>query len=116
MEAAGGSWRQVEAAGGSWRHLEAAGGSGRRSQARSHAGREGLEKELVQFSAEPCSTVRHQGYCHARAGGMAAYLLDTRLHHLQGYRHASFGMLWIDLGAQQLPRIKELGSTKIPYF
>jgi hypothetical protein len=25
-------------------------------------------------------------------------------------------MLWIDLEAQQLPRIKELGSTKIPDF
>ena len=57
-----------------------------------------------------------QGYCHARAGGMTAYLLDTRLHHLQGYRHASFGMLWIVLEAQQLPRIKELGSTKINNF
>lgn len=104
---------EVEAAGGRWRQLEAL-VAGRRPG--SHAGREGLEQGLEQFSAEPCSTVRHQGYCHARAGGMAAYLLDTRLHHLQGYRHASFGMLWIDLGAQQLPRIKELGSTKIPYF
>ena len=44
---------------------------------------------------------------------MPAYLLDTRLHHLQGYRHASFGMLWIVLEAQQLPRIKVLGNTKI---
>ena len=46
---------------------------------------------------------------------MAAYLLDTKLHHLQGYMHASFGMLWIGLEAQQLPRIKELGSTKIKF-
>ena len=67
----------------------------------------------MQSLAAQCAD---QGYCHARAGGMTAYLLDTRLHHLQGYRHASFGMLWIDLEAQQLPRIKELGSTKIPDF